>query len=146
MTASNPQPDLIHASCISLSGRAALIVGPSGSGKSSLALHLISLGAGLVADDRTILTRKGEALIASAPETITGMIEARGVGILRLEPAPAAPVHLVIDLGHKTEARLPERREYRLGDFTFPCLSAASGPHFPAAILLYLRSHLGEPT
>ena len=85
----------LHASCVALNGRGLLIIGPSGSGKSALALQLMASGAKLVSDDRTDVTRSNDRLIACSPAVLSGMIEARGVGILHAEPvaeAVAAPV------------------------------------------------------
>ena len=73
---------LLHASCVSINGNGVLILGPAGSGKSSLALNLIALGAELVADDQTLVRREHSDLIARCPETISNLIEARGLGFL----------------------------------------------------------------
>ena len=78
-------PVLLHASCVAISGRGVLIIGPSGSGKSALALQLMAFGASLVADDQTELTVQGGTLIARCPPTMSGLIEARGLGILRAQ-------------------------------------------------------------
>lgn len=95
----------IHASCIALSVDGAwcgvLLRGPSGAGKSDLALRLIDSGARLVADDRTDLTSEGSDLMARPPAVLSGLIEVRGIGILRLhanQVLAAAPVRLVVDL------------------------------------------------
>lgn len=83
----------IHATCVAFGARAALLLGPSGSGKSDLALRAIfEQGAKLVADDRVLLTRQGFRLVAAAPPEaakagLTGALEARGLGILGLPPA-----------------------------------------------------------
>jgi serine kinase of HPr protein (carbohydrate metabolism regulator) len=113
-------PSQIHATCVALPEGGVLLRGASGAGKSDLALRLIDGGARLVADDRTELARAGDRLIARAPETIAGLIEARGVGILRLPPdrlAPEVAVVLIVDLvGAASVERLPEAtREDLLG-------------------------------
>jgi HPr kinase/phosphorylase len=100
-------PLLLHASAVAFSGRGVVILGASGSGKSALALALVGRGAALVADDRVLVERRGAALVARAPETIAGMIEARGVGILRLPAVPEAPLVLAVDLDRRPEARMP---------------------------------------
>src|SRR5437588_5560986 len=89
---------LMHGTAVAIDGRGVLLRGPSGSGKSDLALRLIDAGARLVADDQTELRRDGDAIIARAPPTIAGMIEVRGLGIVRIEALPAAPVALLVDL------------------------------------------------
>lgn len=88
----------IHASCVELAGLGVLLRGPSGSGKSDLALRLIEAGGRLVADDRTDLALEGDALIASAPRPIAGRLEIRGVGIVELPTVASARVGLAVDL------------------------------------------------
>ncbi|WP_010141035.1 HPr kinase/phosphorylase [Oceanicola sp. S124] len=130
---------VIHASCVAVQGRAVLILGTSGSGKSSLALELLSRGAALVADDRVILTREGDRLIARAPETLSGMIEARGVGLLGAAPAGPQPVALVVDLDQTEENRLPPHRSTNLLGLSLTLLHNTGTAAFAAAILQYLR-------
>ncbi|WP_119837818.1 HPr kinase/phosphorylase [Pseudooceanicola algae] len=129
----------MHASCVALEGRAVLILGPSGSGKSSLALELLARGAGLVADDRVCLTRVGEQVIADAPETIAGQIEARGVGILKAAPVGPSPVVFCVDLGKVENNRLPPQRSTILLGVSLSLLHNTGTTAFAAAILQYLR-------
>ena len=105
--APSPFSETLHASCVAIGGRAVLIAGRSGAGKSDLALRLIDRGAALVSDDYTVVRREGGRLLASAPPTIAGRIEARGVGILTLPHVEDAPVCLFVDLERPVE-RLPE--------------------------------------
>lgn len=130
----------VHASCVALDGRGVLILGPSGSGKSSLALALMAFGARLVSDDRVALRRDGPRLIAAAPEAIHGLIEARGVGLLRAEAEAEAVVALAVDLARIETARLPQRREIDLLGQPVVLLSKVEALHFPAAILQYLKA------
>ena len=125
---------LVHATCVALrlrgrSWRAVLLRGPSGSGKSDLALRLIEAGARLVADDQTELVRKGKAVIASSPARIAGLIEARGVGIVKLardKRVVRAPVCLLVDLAPAARIeRLPEPARERLLDIDLPVLTLA---------------------
>lgn len=89
---------LVHGTSVAIGGDGILLRGPSGSGKSDLALRLIDAGARLVSDDQTELSRDGDAVIMQAPQTIAGRIEVRGVGILRVPTAAQAPLRLVVDL------------------------------------------------
>lgn len=130
---------ILHASCVALDRRAVLVLGPSGSGKSSLALQLMALGAVLVADDRTMVQATETGLLATAPQSILGLIEARGVGILTAEFCPAARIQLVIDLAQEERERLPQRHEYYLLGHSLPLLHNVSAAHFPAAILQFLK-------
>jgi HPr kinase/phosphorylase len=143
--ASDAEPKTVHASCVAIDGRGVLIVGPSGCGKSSLALRLIAFGAVLVADDGVTVTRASDGLIARAPEAIGGLIEARGVGILQIAQAGPVPLEIVVDLSQPEAARLPPAHRYSLLGLSLPCLHNADSPHFPAAILLYMRGNRKEP-
>lgn len=104
--------ETVHASTVALDGRAVLISGPSGSGKSDLALRLIDRGYTLVSDDQTIVRREGETLIASAPPTIAGKLEIRGVGIVDMETAADVPIALYVELTSEI-MRLPDDRRER---------------------------------
>ncbi|MEQ8918047.1 MAG: HPr kinase/phosphatase C-terminal domain-containing protein [Roseovarius sp.] len=140
MTAHAPAQEIvIHATCVALEGRAALIRGAAGQGKSGLALQLIALGATLVADDRTRLWRNDDRLIADAPDTIRGRIEARGLGILHLPQTGPAPVACVVDLDRSETDRLPSLCHETVMDLRLPSFGKSPHPHFPAVILLYLR-------
>ncbi|MFM5954584.1 MAG: HPr kinase/phosphorylase [Novosphingobium sp.] len=89
----------IHqASAVAIRGRAVLIEGPSGSGKSSLALALIDRGAQLIGDDGVTLDAREGRLFASPPPTIAGLIEVRNLGLLTMPTASDVPVGLVLRL------------------------------------------------
>jgi serine kinase of HPr protein (carbohydrate metabolism regulator) len=99
--------DRLHASCVAIGGRAVLIEGLSGSGKSDLTLRLIDRGAMLVSDDYTFIRRDGTRLLASAPPALAGKIEVRGLGILEFPHVDDVPVALMVSVGEPVE-RLPE--------------------------------------
>ncbi len=100
-----------------------------GPGKSDLALRLIETGARLVADDQSALVRRGKSLIASAPASIAGLIEARGVGIVKLgrdQLVARAPVILLVDLAPPERIeRLPETKQESLLGVVLPVLRLA---------------------
>lgn len=99
----------IHASCVAIGDVGVLLRGPPGSGKSDLALRLIDGGAELVADDRVDLHRSGDRLIATSPPLLAGLIEAAGIGPIRIANRSSVTVGLMVDLvpGSAVE-RLPE--------------------------------------
>ena len=106
---------LVHGTCVAIDGRGVLLRGPSGSGKSDLALRLIDGGALLVADDQTRLQPDGDSLMARPPGTIAGMLEVRGLGLIRLPYVKRVPLDLVIDLTIPSEVeRLPEANTLEL--------------------------------
>ncbi|MEW5728822.1 MAG: HPr kinase/phosphatase C-terminal domain-containing protein [Pseudomonadota bacterium] len=100
---------LVHATTVEIDGHAVLLRGASGSGKSDLALRLIDGGAVLVADDQTELVSEGGRLFAGVPAAIAGLLEVRGLGILRVAHRDRVPLALVVDLVPAREVeRLPE--------------------------------------
>jgi serine kinase of HPr protein (carbohydrate metabolism regulator) len=134
-------PILVHATAIAIDGRAVLLRGPSGAGKSDLALRLIDRGARLVADDQAELRRTGERVMVRAPAAIAGLIEVRGVGILRVEPVAEAALAMCVDLVLSAEVeRLPEIRSEDVLGLAVP--SIALSP-FEASAAAKLRFALG---
>lgn len=87
-----------QATCVMIEGRAVLIEGLPGSGKSSLALALIDRGAILVGDDGVLLDVAQGRLLASPPPSIAGKLEVRNLGIIAMPSVVAAPVALVLIL------------------------------------------------
>jgi HPr kinase/phosphorylase len=101
----------VHATAVAIDGEAILLRGPSGVGKSDLALRLIDGGARLVADDQIELRRVGDRVLVRAPAVIAGLIEVRGFGILRVETIEEAPLALLVDLLPSGQIeRMPEVR------------------------------------
>jgi len=133
---------ILYASCVALDGGAVLLRGPSGAGKSDLALRLMALGGRLVADDRTLLTREGGQVVASAPERLRGLIEIRSLGPVPVLPAPPTPLALILDLVPLSELpRLPEPAHETLLGLDIPRLQ---GEAFSAAAALKVRYALGR--
>jgi serine kinase of HPr protein (carbohydrate metabolism regulator) len=144
---------LIHATAVAIDTaagrRAVLLRGPSGSGKSDLGLRLIDAGARLVADDQSELYRKGDSVVVRSPPPIAGLIEVRGVGIVRVEPLAEAPVGLIVDLVWPEAApeaieRLPGSATERLLEVDLPCIRVAPFEASAAAkVALALRAFAG---
>lgn len=105
---------------------AVLLRGPSGAGKSDLALRLMEGGARLVADDQTELEAGRDLLMASAPQTLAGRIEVRGLGIMEVEHLAEAPLVLVCDLCTREEVpRMPSVEFSRIAEYDIPMLHIA---------------------
>ncbi len=119
----------MHATTIQLVGHGVLILGDSGSGKSDLALRLIAEGALLVADDQTCLTLQDGHLVATAPTTIAGRIEARGIGILPAPQVESARLRLAVRLSTVPIERMPEASLWH------PPGGVAGTPHLPLIAL-----------
>jgi serine kinase of HPr protein (carbohydrate metabolism regulator) len=122
----------MHASCVALGDRGVLILGAPGAGKSDLVLRLIDepgYGTGdelirgrLVADDQTVIERHGDALYASSPKTLAGLLEIRGQGIVAVDPLPEARLVLAVRLVPEAEIeRLPEDPQiYQIAGVALP--------------------------
>ena len=104
--------ETLHASTVAKEGRAVVISGPSGSGKSDLALRMLDRGFTLVSDDQTIVKRDGERLLASPPPNIAGKLEIRGIGIIDMECVTDVPVALIVELTSDFQ-RLPDENRER---------------------------------
>ena len=116
--------ETLHVSSVAISGRAILISGRSGSGKSDLSLRLIDRGATLVSDDYTMVRRVEGQLLARAPENIEGKIEVRGVGVLEFKTTSNVPVCLMVDLDRDVERLPPERETITIAGVEVPVIAA----------------------
>jgi len=139
----------LHASCAALRGDGVLFLGPPGSGKSELVLRLIGRGWSLVADDQVELDAEPpDGLAARPPEALRGMLEVRGLGLLRDLPVAApARLRLVVDLLPDGEQppRLPEPRRFEAAGCTLPRLAlAAREAALPDKVALALDAALGR--
>lgn len=105
--------ETLHCSTVAIGGRAVMIEGRSGSGKSDLALRLIDRGAQLVSDDYTIARRRGKKLLAAPPDTIAGQMEVRGIGLVDMDHVTEQPVALVVQLFDVVD-RMPPTPELRV--------------------------------
>ena len=103
----------IHASCVAIGGKGVLLLGESGAGKSDLALRLIDEGASLVADDRCALFLSRGKLWARPPQTIAGLLEMRGLGIIALPHLAKVPIAMAVVLKARPGPRLPDPAWYR---------------------------------
>lgn len=104
--------ETMHASTVAADGRAVLLTGTSGSGKSDLALRLLDRGFTLVSDDRTVVRRDGNRLVASAPPNISGKLEIRGIGIVEVDMVDNVPVALLVELTSEFQ-RMPDDSRQR---------------------------------
>lgn len=136
--------ETLHATCIVIGDRAVLIEGRSGSGKSDLALRLIDRGARLVSDDYVVCTRREGRLHATAPETIRGRMEVRGIGIMTFDSVAEAEVGLLVEVVEEPQ-RLPEPGAFRhIAGVRIPEIALPSlQPSAPIKVELALRAQSG---
>ena len=135
----------IHGSAIAVGERGCLIMGRPGSGKSRLVIETIALGARLVADDRVDLTLDVDKVLMSAPVRLRGLVEARGVGILRLAEAIDAPASLIVDMDSAEQDRLPERRTRDLLGLPCPVMFGKGLVGLPAILMVTLSGSIIDP-
>jgi HPr kinase/phosphorylase len=138
---------LVHATAIAIEGAAILLRGPPGAGKSDLALRLIDGGgARLVADDQAEMRCVGNQIMVSAPAAIAGLIEVRGLGILRVDAVEAAPLALFVDLVRSAEVeRFPESRFEEVLGLAVPLIALAPFEASAPAKLRLARSAFPAP-
>lgn len=136
----------LHASAVALGELGVLIHGASGSGKSSLALELLSRGGRLIADDGVQVDTTGAVPFLERPDHATDLIESRGIGLLRAGPVCGrAELALVIDLDRSEPERLPPRRMVTAGRAARPLILGLGHPTLCAAVLHMLRHGRDAP-
>jgi serine kinase of HPr protein (carbohydrate metabolism regulator) len=131
--------ETLHASSVAIEGRAVLISGISGSGKSDLTLRLIDRGFTLVSDDQTVVQKRGDRLFASAPATIRGKLEIRGMGIITMPVTADVPVALAVELTSDLQRLPDDSRERMICGLKVPLISIdALTASAPAKVALAL--------
>lgn len=135
----------LHASCVAVGGCGIVIRGQSGSGKSALSLQLMAYGADLVADDRVLLSLENGRVVVRPPNPIKGLIEARGVGILKAQAVPEAQLCGIVDLDRVEEARLPAQTYEEILGQNVPVLYRVEVAHFAPALLQYMKGGALDP-
>jgi HPr kinase/phosphorylase len=130
----------LRGTAVAANGRGLLITGAPGAGKSALGLALIGLGAALVSDDLTQVTvAEGVATLSCPNPDLTGVIEARGMGLMRSDAVPYAKLELVVDLDRQEVERLPPRRSVNVLGCVIDLVYGSQSPTFPVALMLQLR-------
>ena len=111
---SDPGQRTMHASAVAVDGRALLIIGAPGAGKTTLAMEMIALGARLIADDRVAIADGGPGgLLLDAPPGLAGLAEIRGFGLIRLAATGPTPLALIADLDRPPQDRMPPAPGHR---------------------------------
>ena len=141
--------EIRHAGLLALYGRngwrGALIEGPSGIGKSDLALRCLAAGLRLVSDDRTVVWSSGGRLFGACPAPIAGLIEARGLGLVAQTFRPFTEIHLVVrcvGAGQSIE-RMPEFASQAILGVDLPTLDLHPLESSSHVKLIHVLSPLG---
>jgi serine kinase of HPr protein (carbohydrate metabolism regulator) len=130
-----------YATAVTYCGFGILIRGPSGSGKSDLALRLIDDGAGLVADDQVVIKEVGQELYLSPPDSLSGLIEVRGVGVIKIEYVSDIRLCLIVELDPRNEIqRIPKIKEELIKKILVPVINMYA---FESSVLAKIKIILG---
>lgn len=135
---------LNHATVVSIGNRGILIIGKSGSGKSSLAVELISLGAKLVADDQVYLRQVDNQILAQTPQNLSGLIEMRGIGIAELPFEKSTFIKIVVDLDEAVSERVPNANLITIGSTKLASLAGLHILNLSAKLFVLMQSPSGE--
>lgn len=111
MKISQDNSKIIHASSVDINGKGVVILGKSGTGKSNLAIKLISMGAKLISDDQTHFRLKENKIIISKPETTPNFIEARGIGLIEVPFVVSAKLFCFVKITNLELKRLPNAKK-----------------------------------
>ena len=140
-TTSGPDSVTLHGSAVAYKDRGLIVTGDSGTGKSSLTTELIAHGAGLVADDWVVIERgRAGGLVMSAPKPIAGLLELRGIGLVRLPYTDQAPLTCIVDLNREPAERLPRLQERRFLGVSYPVICGKGRPGLASALMAVLMA------
>lgn len=134
----------VHGTAIVVGGRGLIFIGPSGIGKSMMAFTCLAIArragafSSLICDDQVFLTRQEERIVATCPPSISGLMELRGSGIVRMDHLQSAPLDLAIQLVSVagTERLPPENEYWQIGDIgSLPLVRIANTAADPLAVI-----------
>ncbi len=112
----------MHATCVDVNGSGVLIVGHSGSGKSSLAINLLALGSKLVADDQCELVKKNKKFSVFKPVSLPNSIEMRGVGLVSVPMVVETSLDWVVNMDEAEKERMPDLRFTEIDGYKIPTI------------------------
>ena len=134
--------DQFYATAVTYCGFGVLIRGPSGSGKSDLALRMIDDGAGLIADDQVVIEAVGQELYLSPPDSLSGLIEVRGIGVIKIEYVRDIRLCLIVELDPRNEIqRIPKIKEELIKKILVPVINMYA---FESSVLAKIKIILGH--
>ncbi len=132
----------MHATCVDVNGSGVLIIGRSGSGKSSLAINLLALGSTLVADDQCEIVRKNNSFRISKPNSLQKSIEIRGVGLVSVPMVNETSLDWVVNMDEVEKERMPTPRFTEIGGFRVPTVFGKDMDDLASRIYVLVTSAL----
>ena len=133
---------IMHATCVDVNGSGVLIIGRSGSGKSSLAINLLALGSTLVADDQCELVRKNNKCSISKPASLPKSIEIRGVGLVSVPMVNETNLDWVVNMDEAEKERMPSPRFTEIGGFRVPTVFGTEMDDLASRIYILVSNKL----
>jgi HPr kinase/phosphorylase len=124
-----------------VSGRAVMIIGKSGAGKTALMLEMMALGAEFIGDDQ-VFVEIGEDITIHPHSNAKGRLEMRGVGIFETKSRAQAKLELVVNLDQEPSTRLPQKQHFEIGDSLLPKIDGKGVHHLASFLYLFLKGDL----
>jgi HPr kinase/phosphorylase len=133
---------IMHATCVDINGSGVLIVGRSGSGKSSLAINLIALGSTLVADDQCEIVKKNKKLSVFKPTSLPSSIEIRGVGLVSVPMVVETSLDWVVNMDEAETQRMPDLQFTEIDGYRIPTIFGKNMDDFASRIYVLVSNKL----
>jgi HPr kinase/phosphorylase len=133
---------IMHATCVDINGSGVLIVGRSGSGKSSLAINLIALGSTLVADDQCEIVKKNNKLSVFKPTSLPSSIEIRGVGLVSVPMVVETSLDWVVNMDEAETQRMPDLQFTEIDGYRIPTIFGKNMDDFASRIYVLVSNKL----
>ena len=133
-------PFILHATCVDVEGAGILIVGRSGSGKSSLAVSLLALGASLVADDQCELMFQNNGFLITKPPSLPSNIEIRGIGLISVPVITDTSLCWVVNMDETEKERMPNPKFTEINGYKVPTIFGKNVDDLASRIYVLVKS------
>ena len=132
----------MHATCVDINGSGVLIVGRSGSGKSSLAINLLALGSKLVADDQCKLVKKNNSFCIFKPASLPNSIEIRGIGLVSVPMVVETSLDWIVNMDEVETERMPDPRFTEIDGYRVPTVFGKNMDELASRIYVLVSNSL----